>query len=124
MSRFKIYLTGTLNIVDPLHKFAVEDYDIHTAVLSLFHGFKEGHYQRPQRPNWPPFPPLPSLSPLTSLSMYRLSYTVKKAFRYSRPHPGCHLPNSPWAGIMTSFQIQIIPAQKEFGKFDGMVNVE
>ncbi len=29
-------------------------------------------------------------------------YTVKKAFRYSRPRPGCHLPNSPWAGIMTS----------------------
>ncbi len=29
-------------------------------------------------------------------------YTVKKGFRYSRPQPGCHLPNSPWAGIMTS----------------------
>jgi hypothetical protein len=26
------------------------------------------------------------------------TYTVKKAFRYSRPLPGCHLPNSPWAG--------------------------
>jgi hypothetical protein len=26
----------------------------------------------------------------------------KKAFRYSRPQPGCHLPNSPWAGIMMS----------------------
>ncbi len=26
----------------------------------------------------------------------------KKAFRYSRPQPGCHIPNSPWAGIMTS----------------------
>ncbi len=24
----------------------------------------------------------------------------KKAFRYSRPQPGCHLPNSPWAGII------------------------
>ncbi len=27
-------------------------------------------------------------------------YAVKKAFRYSRPRPGCHLPNSPLAGIM------------------------
>ncbi len=24
-----------------------------------------------------------------------LQFTVKKAFRYSRPQPGCHLPNSP-----------------------------
>ncbi len=30
-------------------------------------------------------------------------YTIKKAFRYSRSQPGCHLPNSPWAGIMTSY---------------------
>jgi hypothetical protein len=27
-------------------------------------------------------------------------YTVKKAFRYSRPQRGCHLPNSPCAGII------------------------
>ena len=27
----------------------------------------------------------------------------KKTFRYSRPQPGCHLSNSPWAGIMTSY---------------------
>ncbi len=27
-------------------------------------------------------------------------YTVKKAFRYSRPQPGCHLLNSPQAGII------------------------
>jgi hypothetical protein len=26
----------------------------------------------------------------------------KKPFGYSRPQPGCHLPNSPWAGIITS----------------------
>jgi hypothetical protein len=30
-------------------------------------------------------------------------YTVKKAFRYSRHQPGCHLPNSPWAGIVISY---------------------
>jgi hypothetical protein len=26
-------------------------------------------------------------------------YTIRKAFRYSRPQPGYHLPNSPWAEI-------------------------
>jgi hypothetical protein len=30
-------------------------------------------------------------------------YTVKKPFRYCRAQPGCHLPNSPFAGIMTSY---------------------
>ncbi len=30
-------------------------------------------------------------------------YTAKKAFRYSRPQPGSHLPNSPWAGIMMPY---------------------
>ncbi len=24
----------------------------------------------------------------------------KKGLRHSRPQPGCHLPNSPWAGII------------------------
>jgi hypothetical protein len=38
-------------------------------------------------------------------------YTIKKAFRYSRPLPGCHLPNSSWI----IFDV-IIPAQGEFGK--------
>jgi hypothetical protein len=41
-------------------------------------------------------------------------HTVKKAFRYFRPQPGCHLPNSPWAGII-KYDV-IIPAQGEFGK--------
>ncbi len=27
----------------------------------------------------------------------------KKAFWYSSPQPECHLPNCPWAGIMTSY---------------------
>jgi hypothetical protein len=35
--------------------------------------------------------------------MYGTLHRNKKAFRYSRPQPGCHLPNSPWAGIMTSY---------------------
>ncbi len=33
----------------------------------------------------------------------KVMYTVKKAFRYSCPQPGCHLPDSPWAGIETSY---------------------
>ncbi len=32
-------------------------------------------------------------------------YSVKKAFPYSLSQPWCHLPNSPWAGIMTSYII-------------------
>ncbi len=43
--------------------------------------------------------------------------TVKKSFRYSRPQPGCHLANSPWTGIMTSYINKSIPAQGEFGKW-------
>jgi hypothetical protein len=26
--------------------------------------------------------------------------TVKKGYRFSRPQPGCHQPNSPWPGII------------------------
>jgi hypothetical protein len=33
----------------------------------------------------------------------RISYIVKKAFRFSRPQPGCHLPNSAWPGINKIF---------------------
>jgi hypothetical protein len=48
--------------------------------------------------------------------MYTIEYTVKKAFRYFRPQPGCHLPNSPLAGIIYVQYDVIIPAQGEFGK--------
>jgi hypothetical protein len=41
------------------------------------------------------------------LVIQRQIYTVKKAFRHSRPQPGCHLPNSPWAGIMTSYKRRV-----------------
>jgi hypothetical protein len=27
----------------------------------------------------------------------------KKGYRFSRPQPGCHLPNSPWPGIIKLF---------------------
>ncbi len=30
-------------------------------------------------------------------------YAVDKDYRHSRPQPGCHLPNSPWAGIIKLF---------------------
>jgi hypothetical protein len=35
----------------------------------------------------------------------------KKGYRFSRLQPGCHLPNSPWRGI-----IKLFPARREFGK--------
>ncbi len=35
--------------------------------------------------------------------LFSTNYTVKKAFRYSRPQPGCHLPNSPWSRIIKLF---------------------
>jgi hypothetical protein len=31
------------------------------------------------------------------------TYTVKKVYRFSRPQPGCRLPNSPWPGIVKLF---------------------
>ncbi len=31
------------------------------------------------------------------------NYTVKKGFRFSRPQPECHLPDSPLAGIIKLF---------------------
>ncbi len=43
------------------------------------------------------------LSYIRSKELFCELYTVKKAFRYSRPQLGCHLPYSPWAGIMTSY---------------------
>ncbi len=36
---------------------------------------------------------------LTDLRRTLLSYTVKKGSPFSRPQPGCHWLNSPWAGI-------------------------
>jgi hypothetical protein len=48
-------------------------------------------------------------------------YTVKKAFRYSRPQPGCHLPNSPWAGIMTSYCINYSRLVSEIPAEDGII---
>jgi hypothetical protein len=30
---------------------------------------------------------------------FSIKYTVKKVDRFSRPQPGCYLPNSPWLGI-------------------------
>ncbi len=31
------------------------------------------------------------------------AYSVKKGYRFSRPQPGCHSPNSPWPGINKLF---------------------
>ncbi len=35
-----------------------------------------------------------------AVAVFVCKYTVKEAFRYSRPQPGCHLPNAPWTGII------------------------
>ncbi len=32
-----------------------------------------------------------------------VSYIVKKGYRFSRPQPGCHQPNSPLPGIIKLF---------------------
>ncbi len=44
----------------------------------------------------------PLLSLVTNLRPVA-PYTVKKGKRVSRPQPGCHLPNSPWTGIIKLF---------------------
>jgi hypothetical protein len=49
--------------------------------------------------------------PLSCRSNLAGRYTVKKVSGFSRPQPGCHLPNSPWQG-----NTLIIPAQGEFGQ--------
>ncbi len=35
--------------------------------------------------------------------LVKLHYTVKKSYHFFRPQPGCHLPNSPWLGIIKLF---------------------
>jgi hypothetical protein len=37
------------------------------------------------------------------LELLKLTYTVIKGYHFSRPQPGCHLPNSPWPGIIKLF---------------------
>jgi hypothetical protein len=50
------------------------------------------------------------------------SYTVKKGELFSRPQPGCHLPKSPWTGIIKLFPsretlvIDIPAGERENGK--------
>jgi len=41
----------------------------------------------------------------------RVCLQCKKVYKISRPQPGCHLPNSPWPGI-----IYIVPVPGRFGK--------
>jgi len=45
------------------------------------------------------------------LSGFEIQYTVNKGLAISRPQPGCHLPNSPWPGI-----IYPIPVPRRLGK--------
>jgi len=55
-----------------------------------------------------PIKPKVALPPYVAISD---RYTVKKASRYYRSQPGCHLPNSPWPGI-----IYPIPVPERFGQ--------
>ncbi len=41
--------------------------------------------------------------PVNLLNPPAICNTVKKGLRHSRPQPGCHLPNSPSAGIIKLF---------------------
>jgi hypothetical protein len=41
--------------------------------------------------------------PSPSLCTAKTGYTVKKGYQFSRPQSGCHLPNSPWGGIIKLF---------------------
>jgi hypothetical protein len=43
------------------------------------------------------------------LTLSVAEYTVKKGLADSHPQPGCHLPNSPWPGI-------IYPVPRRFGQ--------
>jgi len=44
-------------------------------------------------------------SKLSEIQVLGFVYTLKKGLRYSCPQPGCHLPNSPWAGIICRFPV-------------------
>jgi hypothetical protein len=46
---------------------------------------------------------------LLALSRTHSTCTVKKGLPFSRPQPGCHLPNSPWTGI-----IYLFPSRESF----------
>jgi hypothetical protein len=51
-----------------------------------------------------------TLSKIYSIQIQKRTYTVKIGWWFSRPQPGCHLPNSP----CLSGNNQIIPDQEEF----------
>ncbi len=54
---------------------------------------------------------------------FKLHHTIKKGQRFSRPQPGCHIPNSPWPGI-----IKLFPARESqvsdiaFGRDSANIN--
>jgi len=64
----------------------------------------------------------PSPMHFTALPVILLlaSLPVKKAFRYSRPQPGRHLPNSPWAGIIYIWRHNSCPG-RDWYVWDGNI---
>ncbi len=51
----------------------------------------------------------PAHTPPTPRVTYCFMHTVKKGSRVSRLQPGCHIPNSPWAGNQGEFGSDIPP---------------
>jgi hypothetical protein len=45
-------------------------------------------------------------SPVPGIWRLVSDHTVKKGWRFSRPQPRCHLPNSPWAGKIKLFPLR------------------
>jgi hypothetical protein len=46
------------------------------------------------------------------------SLHCKKGKPFSRPQPGCHLPNSPWPGIIKFFPVSLCLVHKLFKVFN------
>jgi hypothetical protein len=44
------------------------------------------------------------------------AYTVKKRLAVSPPQPGCHLPNSPWPGIIKYYSRHVGDIPAGYGK--------
>ncbi len=73
---------------------------------SLLRGVATWRHRVPcSRPGpWPTPWRLPAPGPPSPAHTLAQLYTVKKLFNIPvPPQPDCHLPNSPWAGIRTSY---------------------
>ncbi len=64
--------------------------------------------------------PVPDLNYLTLMlvpdSTLYLCTLLKKVFGFSRPQRGCHLPNSPWPGILKLFPVREVSDIRGWGR--------